>query len=1159
MSAPRKIPDSVIAEQLRASDPAVSAWVTANAGSGKTHVLTQRVISLLLKGEDPAKILCITFTKAAAANMAARVFDTLAEWTTLDDTLLDRRIIAIGGTPGIATRARARRLFALALETPGGLKVQTIHAFCTRLLHQFPFEADVAARFTVLDEATEHQLLEKLILDVMLEGASNRESGLGRALQIAIAAAADQTLHDVIRDAIKERDAILHWVTTAGSVEKAASHLSEALGINPAETTEGIDNKLLAESLFSPHDWPDAAALLAQGSKADCDQAAIFAKLHTLSEGERREALLSIFLTKDRSPRARLATKKIADASPILVEKMLAEQRRICALLEQKNALICRDKTLALLAIAHEIIKRYRIEKDRRGLLDYDDLIDRTLALFRKTSAAWVLFKLDLGVNHVLIDEAQDTSPKQWEIISTLVSEFTAGAGARPVERTMFAVGDDKQSIFSFQGAAPEKFADMQRNFGRDFAAAALELRTVKLQTSFRSGEIVLKAVDQVFAHQTVHKSLTSDAAGMPPHIALPETAPGCVDIWPLTRPDPKGKPEGWDAPFDIRSETSPQVRLAQRIARNVSLWTDAGTKPGDVLILVRQRGALFEAIIRALKGAHIPVAGADRLVLTEHIAVMDLIVLADALLLPENDLALATTLKSPLFGLTEDELFRIAWGRNQTSLRRSLLAHAGEDSKLAEAASQIERLSDEARRLSPFTFYAQLLGPRGGRRHFLARLGPEANDALDEFLNLALDYESRETPSLQGFVSWLRAAQAEVKRDMEQDRDEVRVMTVHGAKGLEAPTVILADTTTRPAGYHPPRLIPLNVNGAVAPVWVGNKASDPAVVADARATVLRANEDEYRRLLYVGMTRAQQRLVICGISGKPSQNDPAPTPPGCWYQLVETALVKADLESSHEIDAEDGDGRIWRYLKSKATSASGTTAASPRHDSALPDWLTYPAPTEAPRIAPLSPSEAWDDDRHPSSGTQGLERRRAIRRGSLVHRLMQSLPDIPASRRHDIAHSYLQRADHTSRLDEDMGDAERDTIVAQVIAMLDNPDFGLLFAPGSRAEVPLVGRISRESRAPLSVSGQVDRLIVTPDSVLIADYKTNHAPPRNVDEAIGAHPKYVLQLALYRALLSTIYPDRPVRAALVWTETPYLMEIPGHALDTALRPLTSP
>jgi ATP-dependent helicase/nuclease subunit A len=1154
MSPLGAIPDSVLREQRKASDPGASAWVAANAGSGKTHVLAQRVIRLLLQGEDPARILCITFTKAAAANMANRVFRTLSEWIALDDAALDRKIAEIGGEPGVVARTRARRLFALALETPGGLKVQTIHAFCTRLLHQFPFEADVAARFAVLDEASEHQLLNQITLAVMLEGANRRDSALGRALQTALTFAADQTLTDAIREAIGERDRILQWVETAGSVDAAIAQLSKQLGLKDDDSFESINERIFSESLIPTNEWSEIAAILAAGKSTDCNQAALFDSLQHLSGPERLSSYLLIFCTKTLTPRDRLVTNAIVRTSPGLVERLTAERNRICALLDLRNAADCRDRTRALVTLAHEIIARYRAEKDRRGLLDYDDLIDKTLALFRKSSAAWVLFKLDLGINHILIDEAQDTSPKQWEIIRTLVDEFAAGAGARPIKRTLFAVGDDKQSIFSFQGAAPEKFFDMQQHFGRQFRSAEVELRTVKLQTSFRSGAIVLQAVDRVFAQEAVYRSLTRDTGGMPPHIALPETAPGCVDIWPLISPDKKEPPLGWDAPFDAQTERSPKVLLAERIARNVRRWTEAGTRPGDVLILVRQRGALFEAIIHALKGQHVPVAGADRLVLAEHIAVMDLIVLADALLLPEDDLALATVLKSPLFGFTDDDLFRIAWNRGAKSLRAALLSRSAEEARFADAATEIEALTDQARRFSPFSFYARLLGPGGARRKFLSRIGPDANDAIDEFLNLALEYESREAATLQGFVSWLRAAEADIKRDMEQDRDEVRVMTVHGAKGLEAQIVVLADTTTKPTGYHSPHLIPLSVNGAEAIVWAGNKANDPAAVALARGDMLVASENEYRRLLYVAMTRAKQHLIICGVGGRKKDDGDVQMPEGCWYQLVRDSLITASAAPAYveERDADDGEGRIWRFLKSLPATIQAGKDARKTPDEALPAWLARPAAPEPPRPTPISPSEAGDDEGPVGAAGAGVARRNAIRRGRLVHRLMQSLPEIAREHRMQAAYLYLAKAE------KELDVRERETLLTQVLAILDDRRFAPLFAGGSRAEVPIVGQLRRDGRPPLAVSGQVDRLVVTPEAILIADYKTNHAPPDNLDRALAVYPHYARQLALYRALLAIVYPGRDVRAALLWTETPQLMEIPGHALDATLLPLTS-
>jgi ATP-dependent helicase/nuclease subunit A len=1144
----RELPERVLKPQYQASDPMVSAWASANAGSGKTHVLTQRVIKLLLRGEDPAKILCITFTKAAAATMATRVFNTLSAWTALDDADLDQAIRDIGIAPDEKLRTRARRLFALALETPGGLKVQTIHAFCTSLLHQFPFEADAGAGFEVLDDATQSQILEKLTLDVMLEGAAQPGSAIGRALADAIKAAADQTFRELITEAVGERDTIEEWIARTGSVEAAIAELSAALGVGPGESAQAIEDEIV-DGGIDPANWLDVAAVLATGKKTDKDQAEKFRQASQANGSVRAERYISIFCTGSqigltkRSCRKDVITNTIRQANPEYADLLDREKDRIGALIDTLRAVECRDRTRALVTVAHEVIVRYRREKARRGLLDYDDLIDRTLALFERTSAAWVLYKLDLGINHLLLDEAQDTSPKQWAIVRTLTSEFTAGAGARSTRRTMFAVGDDKQSIFSFQGAAPEKFGEMRKAFQQDFEAAQLEWRNVKLLTSFRSGEIVLQAVDIVFSRQEAHKGLSSDNAGTA-HESLPGKLPGHVDIWPLVLPKEKADIEGWDAPFDQTSEQSQQVRLAKKIAAHVALWQGKGTRPGDVLILVRQRGPLFEAIIRQLKAAGIQVAGADRMVLLYHIAVMDLIALADALLLPEDDLALASVLKSPLFGLSEDDLFNIAHDRGRKSLRAALLGKANE---FPDAAGRLTHLTDAALRDSPFTFYARLLGAGGARKRILARLGPEANDALDEFLNLALAYERRETPSLQGFVAWLRAANAEVKRDMEISRNEVRVMTVHGAKGLEAHTVILADTTTRPEGYRPPRLLDVTLASGKGLVWAKSQDTDPPIVAIAREAAKEASIAEYKRLLYVAMTRAEQRLVICGTASTVKRDGTPGVPDQCWYRLIEGALVQAEDARTIEMPSEDGDGPIWRLRKDVLDFPAPAEASTPPPaEHPLPGWIDKPVPAEAPRAIAMAPSDA--DDIEWTRGTSELDRDRALERGSLLHRLIQSLPDLPPAQRAAAAGDYLRR--NRVRLSED----DCAQVAQDARAILDDPRFGALFAPGSRAEVPVVGMLPREGLPPLSITGQIDRLVVTDGEVLIADYKTNRPAPT----ALADVPRgYRQQLALYRALLQRIYPGRAVRAALIWTDNATLMELPQEALDAEMAALT--
>jgi ATP-dependent helicase/nuclease subunit A len=1157
VKAPRLIPEAVRATQARASDPAASAFVSANAGSGKTFVLVQRVIRLLLDGVPPEKILCVTFTKAAAANMAERVFSTLGHWVTLDDEALDAAIREAGiARPTPRLRASARKLFACALETPGGLKVQTIHALCTRLLQQFPFEANVPARFAVLDERDQNEMMERANLAVLLEASRNPDSATGRALMMAMASAADVTFKDVVREACLSRDHFMAWTDAAGSADAAAAQMSAALGVAANDLIEYVEREIIDGPNLPRSRWEEIALVLDTCSKSDQDQAVRLREALVFTGAAQVDGYLGVFLTDtDRAPRKSIVTRKFIDNNPAIGRLFEAESLRIGPLIERRRAVTIRDRTEALLHIATAAAANYRREKQERGLLDYDDLIDKTLEMLNRVSSGWVHYKLDRGVDHVLIDEAQDTSPRQWDIVAHIISEFTSGAGARDgVIRTVFAVGDEKQSIFSFQGAAPREFDLRRRALRKKFEDAGLKFDPISFTYSFRSGPAILQSVDHVFRDEVIYSSIHSADTGYPIHHSLADAGPSLIDLWELAEADDKQEIEGWRAPFDGVSATSPEVKLAKRIQAEIKSLVESGTmtgsagdrrplRYGDMLVLVRRRGNAFDAVIQALKHASIPVAGADRLKLTEHIAIIDLMNLADALLLPQDDLALAVALKSPLFGLTDDDLFKLAWHR-KVSLREALTLQAPTHDRFRAALNRLEQCERRFVSATPFAFYAWLLGGDGGRARILKRLGHEANDALDEFLELALNYERKAPASLQGFMAWLRAADTEVKRDMEISRDEVRVMTVHGAKGLEASVVFLVDTTTSPSDTQRLRLIHLPQGNAAphAPdvvVWAGRKAEDTVRVATARAAMLGETEGEYRRLLYVAMTRAADRLIIGGCM------------PGnmntvrklSWYDLICKGLANSGLQLQ---TIETPTGPVKRYSRPEDIVASiGRSASAVIAPIELPSWLRMPAPPETSADGLLRPSDPDDVDGHRvrTGGSLAL-RARAIQRGTLMHRLLQSLPDIAAERRRDAALGYLAR--NADGWTED----ERKALAEGVLSLIADTRFAPVFAPGSRAEVSIVGRLERPGQSPALVSGQIDRLVVTPDEVLIVDFKTNHAPPKALAEAPRG---YVRQLALYRAVLEKLYPRRPVRAALLWTETPELMEISTPALDAQL------
>ncbi|GLK67288.1 double-strand break repair helicase AddA [Hansschlegelia plantiphila] len=1117
---------ATLERQALASDPRRSAWVSANAGSGKTYVLVQRVVRLLLAGADPSRILCLTYTKAAAANMQNRVVERLRGWATAPDDALAEEIAGLDGrTPDAARLAQARKLFARALETPGGLKIYTIHAFCGRLLHQFPFEANVAAGFSELDDRDQAELKAEARAKVLGEAADDPDGAVGRALGYLAPRFAELTIYGALDGAIAKRDALKALIADVGDVEGAARELRGLFGLDPAETEAALEASIL-DGGVPASEWPAFAAELREGSVSDCKLGDCFAAAERARSGaDRRASYLRVFLTDKGTPRSpkTFVTAATRKAKPILALALDAEMVRISAIVPKLRAAAIVERTQALITLALAATQAYERAKSARGLLDYEDLISRARDLLSRTEAAWVLFKLDGGLDHILVDEAQDTSPDQWEIIRLLTADFLAGEGARASsDRTVFAVGDEKQSIFGFQGAEPAAFGLARRRYDAAHREAEKLFEDVRLKESFRSTTAVLAGVDAVFARAEAHQGLSSDEDAATLHTTVRPTAPGSVELWPIVTAEAAAyAEEAWDAPFDRVNPRSAVVRLAEKIAVAIRDARRDGVPYGEVLILVRQRKALFEAILRALKAKDVPVAGADRLIVGEHIAVMDLVALAQAIVTPDDDLALACALKSPLFGLDDDDLMEIAPDRE------GRLADALRDGppRAAAAHDRLTRFIAEARARTPFGFFAYVLTRAKGRQAFRARLGHEVDDPLDAFLDLAQDFSRMHPPTLTGFLRWMAAAPAEIKRDLDVSSGEVRVMTVHGAKGLEAKLVILADTCGgATAGRGSPLIMlprPHAGSGAPAiPVWAGRKDDDPAVLASARETVLARAQAEHRRLLYVAMTRAEDQLIVCG------HETARPRPEGAWYDLVRDGLTaRPDVER-----VELADGTALLRLRSGEFAKQGVLdlAAGPTPEPPAPAWLEADAPAEAAPGPPLSPSALVADDDDPHIFVAGPAAETARLRGTLLHRLLKALPEVAPERRADVAARILSGAG---------GSLDREAIAeiaGAALGVIADPAFSEVFAASGRGEVPIVGAL-RDGRP---VSGRIDRLAVTAGEILVVDYKTDRTPP-----AAGAPvpPAYAAQLGAYAELVGAIWPDRRVRAAILWTAAPRL------------------
>jgi len=1142
--------------QRTATAPDRSAWVEANAGTGKTKVLTERVMRLLLAGVRPERILCLTFTKAAAAEMRNRLASQLGGWAMATPEALDDAITKlIDRSPEPDQRIIARRLFARVLDAPGGINILTIHAFCQALLKRFPLEAGVAPAFEVMDEAEAATLLRGA-QEAQIEALARPDAPV--ALRDALAVVAGRVsiteYAELMTRLLGERAWLLARIANEKGLANLRQRLARRLGCDKPHVSSPNESNLRA-----------AVKALTKGSKTDVSRAEAIATW--LDAGNERashqDAYRRAFFTKEDSVQVRLASRAAVSAMPNLDDVLRTEAERLGAENDHARGLALVDYTLAIMRLGLDIIERYGAAKRRRAALDYDDLIVATRRLLESAeSAAWVLYKLDGGIDHVLVDEAQDTNPDQWEVIRRLTEEFFVGAsGAGDRDRTIFAVGDTKQSIFGFQRADPRKLAEMRLWFEEKSHQAQKGFEAVDLTVSFRSTPAVLDAVDWVFEQPEAAKGVAEPGNVL--HLPSRSNDLGRVELWPLVAPQ-KTEADLTDIEGPKGTTAAPLERLAHLIAVHAKSLIGQERRarrgellhPGHFMVLVRRRNAFVNALVRALKREQIEVAGVDRLNLGEELAIQDLLAMARFVLLPQDDLNLACLLKSPLIGLDENELFVLAWKRTGT-LWRALRERSHELGFVA-AYGRLSAWLARADFTTPFDFFAQALGPEGGRKRLLERLGREASDPIDELLARALQYQRTEAGSLQGFLRWFEAGGGEIKRDLDANRrQEVRILTVHASKGLQAPIVYLPDTTRVPRDHE--RL--LAAQDGKARLWLP-RADDANEAARAwRAEVRERAIEEQNRLLYVAMTRAEDRLYVGGWIGVRKQD------PGCWYDRIAAGLAASAADDgtagrrratakpfnfADRLGDEGWSGDGFELLNEGHITVPEQQALALPETAAPPAWLEQPAPAEPDPPTPLAPSQPLSDEaaaQPRAFGPLGTGDAKRWKRGRLLHELLRHLPALPTANRADAAHRFLAQPAHG------LTETEAGQWAAEALAVTEAPAHALLFGPGSRAEVPLIGMV-RTPRGTFTVSGQVDRLAVSEHEVLIVDYKTNRPPPAEVSQVPLAYRR---QLALYRALLSDLYPGRPVRAFLLWTSAPQLMELDARMLDRSMPYATEP
>lgn len=1130
------MPQRIIDSQRTASDPGSSVWVTANAGSGKTYVLTARVLRLLLSGVKPEEVLCLTYTKAAAAEMRGRVGERLGRWALASDAELTRDLTELAGAPPAPSMMlRARSLFAHALETPGGLKIQTIHAFCESVLHRFPAEAKVPFDFSVLEEHERDGMLreaQEKVLAAGLRGTAN----VG-AVETLFGLLSDFQIEQAITEALNDQRVLRKVLRDPALAKRTLRRQMGAVRSRDDVLTEIADGYLLDAAdhvVIFRLQPPKPGGSAFEDSLADIDP-----------KRPDPQELIEAYLTKDETVPARFPRKRLIDEAPVVAAKLQAEAQRLERLAGELKRATLVERSEAMLDIVAAIAEHYERAKRARSQLDFDDLIEKLGALLDdEATGLWVRYKLDSAISHILVDEGQDTNSSQWDVIRSLVAEFFHGESAAQRPRTLFAVGDQKQSIFSFQGADPDIFVQAGREYIYNARAVRFELTSVKLQHSFRTLPNVLGAVDVVFAKDELRTAVLED-------LVIHETARaeggGSVTLWPPVRDvAEETDPDNWPTQAPDAMKSAPR-RVAERIAREIHGWLDSGRPLGprgrpvaadDVLILVQVRSVLFHEIIRALIRQGVPTPGADRLAVTMHIAVLDLMALGDVLSNTADDLQLAALLRSPLFGVSEEELLAVAQPRPENASLWSTL----ESSSISSIRLAREQLKEWRSRLDferPFNFYADVLYAGGGLRKFRARLGSEIDDVAAEFLDLALAHEQDEQPSLQGFLASLRTRDVVIKRELGEAGAGVRVMTVHGAKGLEAPIVILADAASTEIGRDrrsifmraaPPRF----VHASSEKLHVTESRQDKQDADDAQ-------KREYWRKLYVAMTRAEDELYVTGALTKMGRID------GSWYEAVEDALRPGAESISNSEGIETALIYPRERVENGALAANNNSVRREMAPLILPPLDKYGLrrivrPSTAfgetnPDHVLDSAAERLSDPRDPEA---------ARKTGIALHALLHHLSKLRPAVWDDVSAKALGAL--LPELPE-----EHEALIRKAQSILTRLDLIHLFGPNSRAELPILAQGTRNG-APVTIAGRIDRLVVEPRTVLIVDYKSDfHTPETEAQVPSG----YLSQLGLYAVVAGQMFPDHRVEAAILWTGLESLMILPKARLKQAVASFT--
>ena len=1135
------------ADSLAAAQPDINATVSASAGTGKTWLLVTRIIRLLLADAEPGSILALTFTRKAAAEMQMRLQERLFQLATADDKELSKLLLQTGSTDTRETMKKSRQLYEKLLHAGFPVRLQTFHSFCQDILSHFPLEADITPGFELIESTA--LLQQQAWEELFAEATRNTQGLLANDLDVLMQACnGPANTKAALNSMLGHRS---DWWAYTEQQKDAAAYASDQLQ-RQLQITPTTDPYAELFTAISRDDFICFADLLrkheTKTNLAHAEQLERALQADHLNEASFK-LLLPVFLTARHEPRSRKTSKAQLTSMGAQGEATFLELHvRICESLQHTLDISRRMQTLTLNAAWYRtglhFIKLYQKIKRELRLLDFTDLEWSCYRLLNHANNAhWVQYKIDQRINHVLIDEFQDTNPTQWQLITPLLEEIAAGPGERT--RSFFLVGDEKQSIYSFRRANPELQHQASAYLAQSMAAVE-----VKLDASRRSSPAVIETVNAIFSQDEIRHYM----ADFTTHSTHLHTVPGRISLFPLHQldtddehpPDDPGAMQLRNPLLQPRTENLKTARIdeAHSIAQQIEKLVNepalicvkdeddnTRTRPleyGDIMILMRNRThiGVYESVLRE---HGIPFIGSQRGSLLDNQEIQDMERLLDSLITPFNNLSIAQVLKSPMFAASDQDLITISLLHKDSKWFERLLnmqAVADAEHPLSRAARLLPHWHKLADTMPVHDLLDRIYAEGNIIQRYVSSVPPAQQQRvsanLQRFHQLSLEIDSGRYPSISHFLHYLRSLR-EHKNDRPDEpavvhgQSRVKLMTIHASKGLESPAVFLVDCDNQGAHHDAFSALvdwPAESNKPVKFQLITSKDNIDKMTNEVLVRKQQAHKREELNLLYVALTRARQYLQIFGSASKSKSG---------WYEYIETAmktLTTPDVDGAYHYSVGEFSATINNAELPRAATkiAIDTRLNSPIVDATATEYM----------IAPSLGFHAGDDGALSANDSDG------IKRGIAIHRALDLMSRIPPL----TTEQARQQIRHESAL---VDEAELNSWLKEAGNTINNGEFENIFKPYAAHQVlnelPVMYRQNNQT-----VYGIIDRLVVTDDHVLLIDYKTHQIEDEAQLQSLAG--SYAYQMRLYTTGIEKLWPGQKIKSGLLFTHSARLIWI---------------